>query len=122
MTRTNDIRDLKKGDIYLAYLGNNIGSEQSGNRPVIIIQNDVGNRFSPTTIIASITTANSNLLPTHVYINGCGLNFKSVIMLEQIRTIDKCRLISKLGECSEEKIKEINKAISISFFSTDNFT
>ena len=119
MTRMNDIRNLKKGDIYLAYLGTNIGSEQSGSRPVIVIQNDIGNRFSPTTIIASITTANSNLLPTHVSINGCGLNFKSIIMLEQIRTIDKSRLIFKIGECSSDKLNEINRAIKVNFFSTD---
>lgn len=91
----------KRGEVYLAYLEDGMGSEQGGHRPVLVIQNDVGNQYSPTTIIASLTTKSKNRIPTHVTIDNvlkskCP-NGKSTILMEQIRTVDKHRLISRVG-------------------------
>ena len=97
MNNTNNAQ-IQKGDIFYADLGETVGSEQSGIRPVLIIQNDVGNKYSPTVIAAAITSQQTkNNLPTHIKINasGCGLAKDSIVLLEQIRTIDKQRLKEK---------------------------
>ena len=109
---------IKRGDIYYADLSPVIGSEQGGVRPVLIVQNDVGNRFSPTVIAAAITSQQSKAkLPTHISITAvkCGLSKDSVVLLEQVRTIDKKRLKEKMGAVDEGSMDEINRAISISF-------
>ena len=109
---------IKRGDIYYADLSPVIGSEQGGVRPVLIVQNDVGNRFSPTVIAAAITSQQSKAkLPTHIsiYAVNCGLSKDSVVLLEQVRTIDKKRLKEKMGAVDEGSMDEINRAISISF-------
>lgn len=110
------MRELKRGQIYYADLSPVVGSEQGGHRPVVIIQNNVGNKFSPTTIIAICTTQPTKAnLPTHYWIQEpCGLDKKSMIELEQIRTIDKKRLKSYVGKLSERDIVEVDKAIKIS--------
>ena len=109
--------EIKRGDIYLADLGEGVGSEQRGIRPVLVVQNNVGNRFSPTTTVLPITTKiyKSRGLPTHVIIDHMGcLDEKSSIMAEQISTIDKTKLFTYLGTVSEETMKkDINKAIQI---------
>jgi mRNA interferase MazF len=112
---------VKKGEIYYANLSGTIGSEQSGKRPVIIIQNDIGNKYSPTTIVAAITTHKKKKhMPTHVSLTkNCGLNQQSIVLLEQIRTIDKERLGKKIGICSKKTLININKGIKKSFFLTD---
>lgn len=112
---------MKKGEIYYANLEGAVGSEQAGERPVLIIQNDVGNKYSPTTIIAAITTnEKKSNMPTHVQLNlDCGLIQKSVVMLEQVRTVDKSRLKSKIGQCDDETLYFVNEAIRASFFMTD---
>lgn len=112
---------ILKGEVFYADLSPGIGSEQTGIRPVLIIQNDVGNRHSPTVIVAAITTQEKKTnLPTHVLLNKeCGLKERSVVMLEQIRTIDKKRLREKIGKCNKQTMKKVNEAISVSFFLTD---
>lgn len=108
---------VKRGDIYYADLSPVIGSEQGGVRPVIIIQNDIGNKYSPTVIISAITSQiNKAKLPTHVEINyeEYGLNKDSVILLEQIRTIDKRRLKDKIGHISDELMHRVDEALLIS--------
>ncbi|WHH58098.1 type II toxin-antitoxin system PemK/MazF family toxin [Petroclostridium sp. X23] len=109
---------VKRGDIYYADLSPVIGSEQGGIRPVLIVQNDVGNRYSPTVIAAAITSQiNKAKLPTHIEINAqeFGLSKDSVILLEQIRTIDKKRLKEKIGRLDDELMEKVNDALSISF-------
>ena len=108
---------VKRGDIFYADLSPVIGSEQGGIRPVIIIQNDIGNKYSPTVIVAAITSQiNKAKLPTHVEISSeeYGLNRDSVVLLEQIRTLDKKRLKEKLTYLSEDKMKEVDHALDIS--------
>jgi len=109
---------IKRGDIYYADLSPVIGSEQGGLRPVLIVQNDVGNKYSPTVIAAAITSQiNKTKLPTHIelYAENFGLAKNSVILLEQIRTIDKRRLKEKMGHLDEKLMDKVNDAISISF-------
>jgi len=109
---------IKRGDIYYADLSPVIGSEQGGLRPVLIIQNDIGNKYSPTVIAAAITSQiNKTKLPTHIelYAESFGLAKTSVILLEQIRTIDKRRLKEKMGHLDENLMDKVNDAISISF-------
>ena len=106
-----------RGDLYYADLGHGIGSEQKGNRPVVIIQNNVGNKHSPTVIIAAITSkANIKAkLPTHYYLHpGNGLDLPSLVLLEQIRTVDKRRLSYYIGRLDEKQIQGINHALAIS--------
>lgn len=106
-----------RGDLFYADLSPVIGSEQGGIRPVVIIQNDIGNKFSPTTIIAAITSVrNKSSMPTHVNVGKDigGLPKDSVILLEQIRTIDKKRLREKIGRMTDAKMIEIDKALRIS--------
>ena len=110
-------RTYLRGEIYYADLGKGIGSEQEGYRPVVIIQNDVGNRHSPTVIVASISSriVGKSKLPIHYYVNAeDGLREPSVVLLEQIRTIDKRRLGQRIGKLSEKHIQGINQALAIS--------
>ena len=109
---------VRRGDIYYADLSPVVGSEQGGLRPVLIIQNDIGNRYSPTVIAAAITSRMSKThLPTHidVFADRVGLAKDSVILLEQIRTLDKRRLREKMGHLDEGMMTEVNTAIAISF-------
>ena len=109
---------IKRGDIYYADLSPVIGSEQGGLRPVLIVQNDVGNKYSPTVIAAAITSQQTKSnLPTHIKINatGCGLSKDSIVLLEQIRTIDKQRLKEKMGSLDYNSMSGINRALSVSF-------
>lgn len=108
---------VKRGDIFYADLSPVIGSEQGGVRPVLIIQNDVGNKYSPTVIVAAITSQiNKAKLPTHIEIPGeeYGLSKNSVVLLEQIRTIDKRRLKEKTGHADERLCGKISDALKIS--------
>lgn len=108
---------IKKGDLYFADLSPVIGSEQGGVRPVLVVQNDVGNKYSPTIIVAAVTSQmNKAKLPTHVEIEaaGNGLSKNSVVLMEQLRTIDKRRLKERIGTLSEELLPTVNDALSIS--------
>ena len=110
--------NIKRGDIYYADLSPVVGSEQGGLRPVLIVQNDIGNRYSPTVIAAAITSKlGKNKLPTHIdiYASEVGLAKDSVILLEQIRTLDKRRLREKMGHLNEGVMERVNQAISVSF-------
>ena len=109
---------VKRGEIYYADLSPVVGSEQGGIRPVLIVQNDVGNRHSPTVIAAAITSQREKAkLPTHIELNAdkCGLAKDSVVLLEQIRTIDKKRLKERMGELDVPSMNQVNNALSISF-------
>jgi mRNA interferase MazF len=109
---------VKRGDIYYADLSPVVGSEQGGIRPVLIVQNDVGNKYSPTVIAAAITSRiNKAKMPTHIELcaKEYGLNKDSVILLEQIRTIDKQRLREKTGRLDDELMKRVDEALSVSF-------
>ena len=110
---------IKRGDMYYADLSPVIGSEQGGIRPVLIIQNDLGNKYSPTVIAAAITSqTNKTKLPTHIEIKGQsqGLKNNSVVLAEQIRTIDKSRLKEKIGHIDDEFVmNKINNALGVSF-------
>jgi mRNA interferase MazF len=109
--------NVKRGDIYFADLSPVVGSEQGGFRPVLIIQNDIGNRFSPTVIVAAITAQIQKAkLPTHVEIDAktYGLDRDSVILLEQIRTIDKQRLTDKITHLDDELMTRVNESLMIS--------
>ena len=110
--------NVKRGDIYYADLSPVVGSEQGGLRPVLIIQNDIGNRYSPTVIAAAITSRmGKTKLPTHIdiYAERAGLAKDSVILLEQIRTLDKRRLKEKMGHLDEALMDQVNTAIAVSF-------
>lgn len=109
---------VKRGDIYYADLSPVVGSEQGGIRPVLVIQNDIGNKYSPTVIAAAITSQiNKAKMPTHIELaaKDYGLNKDSVILLEQIRTIDKRRLRDKIGRIDDGLMASVNNALSISF-------
>ena len=111
------MREIKRGQIYYADLSPVVGSEQGGYRPILIIQNDIGNKYSPTTIGAIITSRNTKAkLPTHYWLDKGegGLAYDSMIELEQIRTIDKSRLEEYLGQVSNLEMAEIDKKIKIS--------
>ena len=108
---------VKRGDVFFADLSPVVGSEQGGTRPVLIIQNDIGNRFSPTVIIAAITAQIQKAkLPTHVEINAKKYGFErdSVILLEQLRTIDKSRLTDRITQLDEALIEKVEIALAIS--------
>lgn len=108
---------IKKGDLYFADLSPVMGSEQGGIRPVLVVQNDVGNKYSPTIIVAAITSKRNKAdLPTHVELaaEGNGLSKNSVILLEQLRTIDKQRLKERIGTIDKTHLPEVNEALSIS--------
>ena len=107
----------KRGEIYFAQLNPVVGSEQGGIRPVLVVQNDIGNQYSPTTIILAITSQiNKAKLPTHVEIDAhtYGLERDSVILAEQIRTIDKSRLKQRIAVLREETMEKVNQALKIS--------
>ena len=108
---------IKRGQIYYADLSPVKGSEQGGYRPVLIIQNDIGNQYSPTTIVAIITSRNTKAkLPTHIWLNAeCGLPKESMVECEQVRTIDKSRLKDFMGAVSQEVMQEVDKGLKISF-------
>ena len=109
---------IKRGDVYYADLRPVVGSEQGGVRPVLIIQNDIGNRHSPTVICAAITSRmNKAKLPTHIELTGrnVGLTKDSVVLLEQIRTLDKRRLRERMGRVDGELMERIDAAIAVSF-------
>ena len=109
---------IKRGDIYYADLSPVVGSEQGGVRPVLIIQNDVGNKYSPTVIATAITSQiNKAKMPTHIELdaNEYGLSKDSVVLAEQIRTIDKRRLKEKIGHLDDELMTRVNEALEISF-------
>jgi mRNA interferase MazF len=109
------MKKIKRGEIYYADLGTVIGSEQKGVRPVLILQNDIGNYFSPTTIIAAITSIpKKNKQPTHISIDKDFLETESMILLEQIRTVDKKRLTDCLGKLDQDTMATVNEAIEIS--------
>ncbi len=113
----NNSIEVKRGDIFYADLSPVIGSEQGGVRPVLIIQNDIGNKYSPTVIVAAITSQiNKAKLPTHMEIsaNDYGLSRDSVVLLEQIRTIDKKRLREKIGHFSDEMMEKVDQGLQIS--------
>lgn len=108
---------VKRGEIYFADLSPVVGSEQGGVRPVLVIQNDVGNKFSPTVIVSAITSQLTKAkLPTHVELSSQEYNLpkNSVVLLEQIRTLDKRRLKEKITQVDLKKMKEIDRAILIS--------
>lgn len=110
--------NVKRGEIYYADLSPVVGSEQGGIRPVLIVQNDVGNKYSPTVIAAAITSQKYKTgLPTHIRVNadGCGLAKDSIVLLEQVRTIDKRRLKEKMGNLGESDMGRIDRALSVSF-------
>ena len=110
---------IKRGDMFYADLSPVVGSEKGGVRPVLIIQNDLGNKYSPTVIAAAITSqTGKNKLPTHIEIDSesCGLKNNSVVLTEQIRTIDKSRLKEKIGHIDDEQIiHQLNNALGVSF-------
>ena len=110
--------NVRRGDIYYADLSPVVGSEQGGTRPVLIVQNDTGNRHSPTVIAAAITSQLGKArLPTHIRVPGpeVGLAKDSVILLEQIRTLDKRRLREHMGRLTEEQMGRVNEALAVSF-------
>lgn len=109
---------VKRGEIYYADLSPVVGSEQGGVRPVLIVQNDVGNRHSPTVIAAAITSRREKAkLPTHIDVQAatCGLTKDSVVLLEQIRTLDKRRLKDRMGELDELSMTRVDHALQVSF-------
>ena len=109
---------VKRGDIFYADLSPVVGSEQGGVRPVLIVQNDTGNRHSPTVIAAAITSQTGKArLPTHISLAAlsCGLPKDSVILLEQIRTLDERRLREHMGKLDETMMKQVDGAIAVSF-------
>ena len=110
--------NVKRGEIYYADLSPVIGSEQGGIRPVLIVQNDVGNKYSPTVIAAAITSQKEKAnLPTHIKVEAedCGLSKDSIVLLEQVRTIDKKRLREKMGTLDIEAMGQVDRALSVSF-------
>ena len=109
--------NVRRGDIYYADLSPVVGSEQGGVRPVLIVQNDVGNRYSPTVIAAAITSQTGKArLPTHIEVHtDSGLAKSSIVLLEQIRTLDKRRLKDRMGPLDDETMTLVNDALSVSF-------
>ena len=125
MKMQNGEESIRRGDIYYADLSPVVGSEQGGVRPVLIVQNDMGNKYSPTVIAAAITSRTGKTkLPTHIEVSAdtpisadanCGLAKNSVILLEQIRTIDKRRLKERMGKLDDRTMQQVDSAIGISF-------
>ncbi|HIU35169.1 MAG TPA: type II toxin-antitoxin system PemK/MazF family toxin [Candidatus Fimenecus excrementigallinarum] len=109
---------IKRGDIYYADLSPVVGSEQGGTRPVLIVQNDVGNKYSPTVIAAAITSRKYKTpLPTHIRVQAehCGLQKDSIVLLEQVRTLDKTRLKTRMGNLPQAEMERVDHALSVSF-------
>ena len=110
-------KNIERGDIYYADLGQGVGSEQYGTRPVLVIQNDMGNKHSPTVIVAAITSRlDKTMLPTHVCISSqeSGLPLRSIVLLEQIKTVDKARLTQRVGSLDVNVMERIDHAICVS--------
>ena len=108
---------VKKGDLYFADLSPGVGSEQGGVRPVLVVQNDVGNKYSPTIIVSAVTSQTSKAkLPTHVELAATqgGLSKNSVVLLEQLRTIDKQRLKERIGALSDSQLPDVDAALGVS--------
>lgn len=106
---------MKRGEIYYADLSPSVGSEQDGARPVLILQNDTGNLFSPTVIVAPFTTQRKKTLPTHIKVTTVtNLQNSSLLLLEQIRTIDKSRIREYIGAVNQNELLQINEKINIS--------
>ena len=112
---------INKGDIYYASLDPIVGSEQNGTRPVVIIQNDIGNKYSPTVLVAPLTSKvkSKHNLPTHVLVKSEHIKHNSIVLLEQIRVLDKSRLISYVDTLTKEEIKKLDIGIIKSFNMTD---
>lgn len=113
-----EMKEVKRGEVFYADLSPVVGSEQGGVRPVLIVQNDVGNRFSPTVIAAAITSKHDKTnLPTHIGLKAGtgGLTKDSVVLLEQIRTLDKRRLREKAGRLDEDVLNQVDNALEVSF-------
>ncbi len=108
--------DIKRGELYYADLSPVVGSEQGGVRPVLVVQNNIGNKYSPTVIVAAITSQiNKAKIPTHIELSSSyGLSKDSVLLLEQIRTLDKRRLKDKIGELDDKCMESVNHALLIS--------
>ncbi|MBQ7688138.1 MAG: type II toxin-antitoxin system PemK/MazF family toxin [Clostridia bacterium] len=109
---------VKRGDIYYADLSPVVGSEQGGVRPVLIVQNDLGNKYSPTVIAAAITSRKYKTdLPTHIRVNagGSGLQQDSIVLLEQVRTLDKTRLREHMGALGDGDMRRVDRALGVSF-------
>ena len=112
MIREN--KEIRRGDIHYADLSQTIGCEQGGVRPVLIIQNNIGNLYSPTVIVAPITGKAKKWLPTHVILHCTGLYKRSCVMLEQLRTIDKDRLVDYIGRLEQSQLNKINETAQLS--------
>ncbi|MDR0947870.1 MAG: type II toxin-antitoxin system PemK/MazF family toxin [Ruminococcus sp.] len=117
MSLINENENVRRGDIYYADLSPVVGSEQGGMRPVLIIQNDTGNKYSPTVIAAAITSQKTKTnLPTHIPLaSDCGLAKDSIVLAEQVRTLDKHRLKEKIGTLPSAAMTDVNRALSVSF-------
>ena len=105
---------VRRGEIYIAGLDPVVGSEQGGTRPVLVVQNDTGNRYSPTVIVLALTSAmGKTMLPTHVSVDsaGTGLSKDSIVLAEQMRTLDKRRLRDRIGALTPEMMREVDRAI-----------
>ncbi len=114
-TKANTQQDVKRGSVYFANLDPGFGSEQGGSRPVLVIQNNAGNRYSPTVIVAAITSKQKKIIPTHVKLPAeHGLEKDSVILLEQLRTIDKRRLVKKVAELDEKLMNHVDMVLKVS--------
>ena len=116
-TKLSEIPMVKRGELYYADLSPVIGSEQGGVRPVLVVQNDVGNKYSPTVIAAAVTSKiDKAKLPTHIELSAreYGLSKDSVVLLEQIRTLDKTRLKERIGQVSADKMRKISEALLVS--------
>lgn len=107
---------VKRGDVWLADFSLAIGSEQTGVRPCVVLQNNLGNKFSPTIIVAAVSTKVQKVLPTHVRLNPltCGLKSDSIALMEQIRTIDRARLIQHIGRLDQHDMEQAEQALEIS--------
>lgn len=112
---------VKRGDIFFADLSPVVGSEQDGLRPVLVVQNDFGNKYSPTVIVLPITSKEKTNLPTHIPIDGVGLKKNSYILTEQIRTLDKSRLKDKIGSVDVNTLNKVKIALKISLNIRMNF-
>ena len=108
--------NIKRGDIFYADLSPVVGSEQAGIRPVLVIQNDIGNKYSPTVIVLAITTKIKNNIPTHIRVKAgtSGLDRDSVILVEQVRTLDKRRLKEKIGTLDYNTMEKVKEALKVS--------
>ena len=109
-------RKIRRGEIYIANLDPVVGSEQGGERPVLVIQNNAGNTHSPTVIVLAITSRHQKkkFMPTHIPIESSDLSMRSIVLAEQVRTVDKSRLIHYVGRASKESMEAVDQALKIS--------